>query len=203
MKKILLSLAFATILWSCKTASSSTTASIKEEIHVNINLNEITDDKVLVTVKSPKIKTDEVIYHIPKTVPGTYSTDNYGRYIEDLKAYDKKGNTLTVTKKDLNSWSIATAKTLDKITYLVNDTYDTEKGTGFGSEDIFSPSGSNIDAGKNIMLNTHCFVGYFSNYMTVPYKVTISMAHCDCAGVGRGGRAPCRGRAAFRRLLRG
>jgi hypothetical protein len=28
--------------------------------------------------------------HIPKTVPGTYSEDNYGRYIEDLKAYDAK-----------------------------------------------------------------------------------------------------------------
>jgi hypothetical protein len=30
-------------------------------------------------------KQDEITYHIPKTVPGTYSEDNYGRYIEDLK----------------------------------------------------------------------------------------------------------------------
>lgn len=174
MKKILLSLALASVLWSCKTASSSATTAVKEAIEVTINLNEIKDDKVLVTVKSPKITTDEVTYYIPKTVPGTYSTDNYGRYIDDLKAYDKKGNALTVTKKDVNSWSISAAKTLDKITYLVNDTYDTEKGTGFGSEDIFSPSGSNIDAGKNIMLNTHCFVGYFTNYMAVPYQLTVS-----------------------------
>jgi hypothetical protein len=29
------------------------------------------------------------------------------------------------------------AKTLDKITYLVNDSFDTEKGTKFGDEDIF------------------------------------------------------------------
>jgi hypothetical protein len=33
-----------------------------------------------------------------KTVPGTYSEDNYGRYIEDLKAYDAKGTLLTVKK---------------------------------------------------------------------------------------------------------
>jgi predicted metalloprotease with PDZ domain len=174
MKKILFAFAFATILWSCKTTSSSTASSPKEDIQVNINLNEIKDDKVLVTVKSPKIKTDEITYHIPKTVPGTYSQDNYGKYIEDVKAYDKNGNALNVNKKDTNSWTISNAKKLDKITYLVNDSYDTEKGQGFGGGDIFSPAGSNIDAGKNIMLNTHCFVGYFTNYMTVPYKVTVS-----------------------------
>ena len=174
MKKILFAFAFATVLWSCKTASSSTTASVKEEILVNIDLNQIKDDKVLVTIKSPKIKTDEVIYYVPKTVPGTYSEDNYGRYIEDVKAFDKKGNILTIKKLDMNSWSISNAKMLDKITYLVTDTYDIETGKGFGSDEIFSPSGSNIDAGKNVMLNTHCFVGYFSNYMAVPYKLTVS-----------------------------
>ena len=174
MKKIIYAFACATVLWSCKTASSSTNASIKEVIQVNINLNEIKDDKVLVTIITPKIKTDEVIYYIPKTVPGTYSEDNYGRYIEDVKAFDKKGNALNVKKLDVNSWSVSNAKMLDKITYLVNDTYDIETGKGFGSDEIFSPSGSNIDAGKNVMLNTHCFVGYFSNYMEVSYKLTVS-----------------------------
>jgi len=174
MKKLLFAFAIATIVWSCKTAISSTSASVKEEIQVNINLNEIKDDKVLVTVKTPKITTDEVTYYVPKTVPGTYSEDNFGKYIEDVKAFDKKGNALIVKNLDTNSWSIANAKMLDKITYLVNDTYDTETGKGFGSDDIFSPTGSNIDAGKNVMLNTHCFVGYFSNYMAVTYKLSVS-----------------------------
>ena len=60
MKKIIFAFAFASILWSSKTYGSSDVASLKkEEIHVNINLTEIKDDKVLVTVKCPKIKTDE------------------------------------------------------------------------------------------------------------------------------------------------
>ena len=75
---------------------------------------------------------------------------------------------MEVKKTDENSWSISNAKTLDKITYWVNDTFDTEKGEGFGSADIFSPTGSNIEAGKNVMLNTHCFVGYFSNFLAIP-----------------------------------
>ena len=174
MKKIFFVFAFTTLLWSCKTTSTAIATSDKEEIKVNINLNEIKDDKVLVTVKVPKIHSDEITYHIPKTVPGTYSDDNYGKYIDDLKAFDAKGNLLDVKKSDVNSWSISNAKKLDKITYLVNDTFDTETGKGFGEGEVFSPAGSNIDAGKNIMLNTHCFVGYFTNYMSVPYQVTIS-----------------------------
>lgn len=174
MKKIIFAFAFTSILWSCKTVNSVTPSAAKEQVQVAINLDVITNDQVMVTVNAPSIKTDEITYHIPKTVPGTYSEDNYGRYIEDLKAYDKKGNLLAVNKLDVNSWSISKAKTLDKITYLVNDSFDTEKGTKFGAEDVFSPAGSNIDAGKNIMLNTHCFVGYFTNFMSIPYKVTIA-----------------------------
>jgi predicted metalloprotease with PDZ domain len=94
------------------------------------------DDKVMVTVNAPSITTDEITYHIPKTVPGTYSEDNYGRYIEDLKAYDAKGTLLTV-KIDINSWSISKAKTLEKITYLVNDSFDTEKVQNLATK-IFS-----------------------------------------------------------------
>jgi predicted metalloprotease with PDZ domain len=172
MKKIFFAFALTSILWSCKTISSVTT--IKKQVEVVINLNEIKNDQVLVTVNAPSITTDEITYHIPKTVPGTYSEDNYGRFIEDLKAYDAKGTLLNVKKIDVNSWSISKAQTLEKITYLVNDSFDTEKGTKFGDEDIFSPAGSNIDAGKNIMLNTHCFVGYFNNFMSIPYNVTIT-----------------------------
>jgi len=173
MKKIFLAFVFATALWSCKTTNITTAVSRKNEIQVSINLSDIKNDKVLVTVNAPTILTDNIIYRLPKMVPGTYSEDNFGRYIEDLKAFDTKGNSLEIKKLDENSWSISNAKTLDKITYLVNDTYDLETGKGFGNDAIFSPSGSNIEDGKNVMLNTHCFVGYFTNYMTIPYKLTV------------------------------
>ncbi|MGO4906576.1 M61 family metallopeptidase [Flavobacterium sp. W20_MBD1_R3] len=174
MKRILYSLAFASILWSCKTASPSATAVAKEQVDVAINLNDVKEDKVMVTITSPKINTEEVTYSIPKIVPGTYSIDDYGKYIDDLKAFDSKGNQLAISKTDDNTWNIKNAKSLVKITYLVNDTFDTEKGGGFGKNDIFSPAGTNIDAGKNFMLNMHGFVGYFQDKKDLAYTVTIS-----------------------------
>jgi predicted metalloprotease with PDZ domain len=171
MKKIICTLALAVTFWSCKTGVTSTA---KNNVAVNINLTDVKEDKVLVTVTAPEIKTDEVIYSIPKTVPGTYSTDNYGKYSDDFKAFDVKGNTLNVKRIDDNSWSISDAKKLKTITYWVGDTFDTEKGTGFGNDDVFSPAGTNINEGINFMINTHGFVGYFQDKLDIPYKVTIT-----------------------------
>lgn len=173
MKKTLLTVAFATLLLSCKSTIATATKTAPE-VKVAINLTEVKDDKVQVTVYAPKITTDQVTYSIPKIIPGTYSNDNYGRFIDNLQAYDAKGNLLLVKKSDDNTWSIDNAKKLNKITYLVNDTFDTEKGSEFGQGDVFSPAGTNIEAGVNYMVNMHGFVGYFQNKEELPYRVTIT-----------------------------
>ncbi len=169
MKKIFYSLALATLILSCKPSASVVSKIAKSEVQVSIDLNSVKDDKVMVTLTPPAISTEKITYHIPKIVPGTYSEDDYGKYIENVKAYDSKGNTLVVAKIDDNSWTISDAKKLAKLTYLVNDTYDIEE-----KHDIFSPAGTNIDAGKNFMLNTHGFIGYFSEFSEIPYTVNIS-----------------------------
>ena len=103
MKRIIFALAFASVLWSCKTGTSAVTAVAKEQVEVAINLNDIKEDKVMVTITSPKITTEEVTYSVPKIVPGTYSVDDYGKYIDDFKAFDSKGNVLSTTKTDDNT----------------------------------------------------------------------------------------------------
>ena len=172
MKKIVLTLAMASLIWSCKTAP---TAGKKEIVDVAIDLVNVKDDKVMVSIDAPTFTTETATFNIPKTVPGTYSEDDYGRFIDDFKAFDATGNGLRVTKKDKNSYTISDATKLAKVTYLVNDTFDTEGGGGFGqSDDVFSPAGTNILAGKNFMLNTHGFVGYFDDKTETPYVMTIT-----------------------------
>lgn len=139
-----------------------------EPIKVQIDLTTVVDDKVNVTLLTPKFKQDEAVFNIPKIIPGTYSVDDYGKFIENLTAFDAAGKTLAVDKKDDNSWTIKNATKLAKITYQVNDTYDVEN-----THKIFSPAGTNIDAGKNILVNTHGFVGYFTGYNENPYQVKV------------------------------
>ncbi|KOS06302.1 peptidase M61 [Flavobacterium akiainvivens] len=165
MKKFICTLALALSMASFAHANKG------NDVKVAIDLVNVKDDKVMVTVTPQPFKTDNVTFFIPKTVPGTYSADNYGQYIEGFKAYDAKGKELTVTHDDLNSWKIAGAKKLAKVTYWVNDTFDGEAGK---EDKVFSPAGTNIIAGKNFMLNTHGFVGYFEGAVESPYEVTIT-----------------------------
>ncbi|MEP7318021.1 MAG: peptidase M61 [Panacibacter sp.] len=134
-----------------------------------IHLENVADDKISVELLAPAIKQTTITYHIPKIVPGTYSEDDYGRYIEQFLAFDKKGNALNITKPDVNSWTITNANQLYKITYFVNDSYD-DSAT---KQVIFEPAGSNIQKDTNYVINNHCFLGYFDDMKNITYEVII------------------------------
>ncbi|MFD1096302.1 M61 family metallopeptidase [Salegentibacter chungangensis] len=166
MKKLIVAVAAIATLYGCKTAQTGTDA--EQPIIANLDLVNINEDRVSVSVDPDKIAREQITFFIPKTVPGTYSTDNYGKFIDDFKALDYKGKELKVTKIDDNSWQISDAKNLDKVTYLVNDTFDIK-----GEEDVFSPTGTNINEGENFMLNLHGFVGYFDQLKEKNYRLVI------------------------------
>ena len=142
----------------------------KSAVITSIDLVNVVDDKVQVSMDPGAFSTETVIFRIPKTVPGTYSTDNYGKYVQDFEALDYKGNALIFTKLDENSWSISNGTQLDKVRYWVNDTYDTENEV---DDAVFSPAGTNIEKDSNFMLNLHGFVAYFDGFKEVPYAIQI------------------------------
>ena len=122
-----------------------------------VDITNVKDDKVYVELDPPKIKDKEIIFYLPKIVPGTYAIADYGRMVSEFKAVDKKGRELEVERIDDNSWKIKNAKKVRKISYWVEDTFDTEKE----GPSIFQPAGTNIEAGKNFVVNTSGFFGYF------------------------------------------
>ncbi|WP_445454403.1 M61 family metallopeptidase [Flavobacterium sp. 25HG05S-40] len=174
MKNLILS-AFVALSCIGHTATAQKKTST-QEVKVTIDLTKVENDKVMVTVTPPTFSSNSAVFHFPKTVPGTYSADNYGKMIDNLKAFDKNGKELVTSKTDDNSWSLSSAKSIAKITYWVNDTYDSELGRGFGKDDIFSPAGVNILDGQNFMINNHGFVGFFEDKIAlteIPYSLTI------------------------------
>ncbi len=169
MKKIAILIVLGVLLYGCG-STKALLAADNSPVVVHIDLVNVTDDKVMVKV-NPGVFTAEVVsFYMPKTVPGTYSTDNYGKYIEDFKAFGYDGEELSVVKADENTWRISNGKSLNKVSYWVNDTYDSE---GEEEEAVFSPSGTNILAGENFVLNLHGFVGYFKGLQEVPYTLHI------------------------------
>lgn len=169
----------AFLLVGCGTPKAPLSATQKETPKVvltSVDLINVTDDKVSVVVNPPTITEKEIKFSLPAIVPGTYSRDDYGKYIEAFKALDYSGNELQYTKVDDNTWSILNADKLDKVTYLVNDTFDIES-----EHDIFSPTGTNI-ASNNYVLNMNGFIGYFNTLKNLPYEVLIKHPETLYAG---------------------
>src|SRR3954470_4396047 len=80
-----------------------------------IDLTRVENDRIHVTLSPPAITTDEITFYLPKIVPGTYAIADYGRYVVDITAVDKKGKKLTIEKLNDNAWKIKDAKKLNKI----------------------------------------------------------------------------------------
>ena len=154
MRKLLFALITIGFLGSC--ATLKTNSNKRELIEVAIDLNTVVDDKVKVEVNPKKIKENTIVYQIPAIVPGTYAMSDYGQFVTDFKAFDKKGNEMSVLKLDKNSWQINNAKKMDKITYWVDDTFDSEDKHG-----IYVMAGTNIEEGKNFFLNL-IFIFFFT-----------------------------------------
>lgn len=169
---------FATVLsmllFACGTSKNTNNdLAIANPIATTIDLTQIVDDKAPVTINPGRFTLDTVIYRLPRIIQGSYTVDNFGKYIDDLKALDYEGNQLMTTKLDDNTWQIVNATRLDKLVYYVNDTYDLEISGGIAEDIPFSPGGTNISP-ENYVLNLHGFIGYFDSLKDAQYTLDVT-----------------------------
>jgi predicted metalloprotease with PDZ domain len=140
-----------------------------KEYQYTVDITNVVEDKLFVELSVPAISVSEITFYLPKMIPGTYSIEDYGRYVSEFKAMDKKGKSLEVEKSGTNSWKIKNASKLSKISYWIDDTFDTDKG----DPKIFEPAGTNIEAGKNILLTNSGIFGYFDGMKNMPFSYKI------------------------------
>lgn len=155
------------VLSSCAALKTDTTLE-SNQIQVEIDLEAIADDKVKITITPPKIKAASTVFYMPQIVPGTYEYSNFGRFIENFQALDKKGNPLEVIPLDENSWEIINPKKLAQVTYLANDTFDGPEG-----QEIYPMGGTDFQEDEVYLLNLHSMIGYFEGMKARSYKLSV------------------------------
>lgn len=141
----------------------------KNQYHYHVDLTDVVNDRIKIEVTPPVVKEKQVTFFMPKIIPGTYAIADYGRYVNHFTAYDKHGVKLPVTRTDTNRWDIQQANRLARITYSVDDTWDTSEA----GPEIFWPAGTNIEAGKNIVINGSGFFGYLQGKKELPFQITV------------------------------
>lgn len=157
-----------TLLSTCLLFLSCTAFSLAQDYQYAINLNQIQDDKVKVSLIAPASRNKEVIFSFPKIIPGTYAISDYGTFISEVTALDKKGRKLPVERINDNQWKISKGKRLHMISYVVEDIFDTEK-----THDIYPMAATNIEEGKNVVINAPGFFGYIEQQTKMPVQLTI------------------------------
>lgn len=174
MNKLKLTL-FATILFFVSTAFAT------DGIYkYTIDLTKVVNNKVYVELSTPSIDQDEITFNLPMMIPGTYAIEDYGRFLSDLKAFDKKGRELTVEKISTNSWKISKASKMKKLSYWIEDTYHSK----IEGPSIFQPAGTNIEEGKNFVINASGFFGYFEDMREAEFNVQVVKPENFYGGTG-------------------
>ena len=142
----------------------------KTAIESTIDISAVANDRLPVTVDPGRFERDTVVFRLPRVVPGTYKISDFGSFVDDFTAYDYEGNPMQVTRLDTNSWAVYQGRSLDRISYWMNDTFDME-----GSEKLtpFSPTGTNI-APDIYVMNLHGFIGYFDSLQNNAYHLEIT-----------------------------
>lgn len=144
--------------------------SLDNTYHYSIDLTKVSGRKLNVELTPPQLSESKIVFSLPKIVPGTYSIYDFGRFVEDFKAFDAAGSPLPVTRIDTNSWEISNSTTLARITYRVNDTYH----PNIKSNPIFEPAGTDFEPDSCYILNLHTILGYFRSHTKQPFELNVT-----------------------------
>jgi len=135
----------------------------------SVDLNDVVDDQVYIHLHCPGLNQETVIFHFPKTIPGTYKELDYGEMIETIEPQDSNGNLLPVEKVGKNIFKISNAKDLTSIHYWIHDTWDHPKA----KTRIWPMGGTNIEKDENFVINASGWFGFFDRLEQVPVQVTL------------------------------
>ena len=133
-----------------------------------IDLNAVDNDQLVVSLNPGSFPKGEVTFYMPSVIPGTYEYTDFGRFVSNFKAFDKNNQLIDVVKEGKNTWKIAEGKKLDRVSYVIDDTFDSPEG-----KKIYPMGGTKIEKDEVFLLNLHGFVGYFKGGKEWSYRVTI------------------------------
>jgi len=144
-------------------------ASAQTNYRYSVDLSNVSNDQLTVELIAPPIAKKSIVFYFPKIVPGTYMNSNYGKYVHNLKAFTRAGSELAVKQSGDNSWDIKNADKLYRITYKVEDTWDSDI-----KNKVYTMCGTNFETGKNFVINTPGLFGYFDGMKKVAFELSFT-----------------------------
>lgn len=92
----------------------------------SLDLTKVNGDKIAVKLIPPAIKEEKAVFMFPAIIPGTYAVYNFGRFISNFTVTGKDGKAMPFSNENPDTYTINNPQNIDFITYLVEDTWDTQ-----------------------------------------------------------------------------
>lgn len=134
-----------------------------------VDLTKLENDQLHVVLKVPVVKQKEIVYYLPQIVPGIYGKLDFGQYVTKFRAETIQGKQLKHEKVGRNGWKIYNAHKLYRISYNIDDGYETHKDLG---EKPYQSAVSSFVKDELFMINHNCLFGYFEGMTKLPIKLT-------------------------------
>lgn len=134
-----------------------------QSLEYQVDLTDSRSRRVKIVLAPKKLGAKTVTFQMPAWAPGAYSVTNYGRYVQDLAAFDTKGKQLNVNQLNPNRWEISGAKSIARIEYYVADSRKDTTSLWFAM--------AHIDT-NFFFANASALFGYVNDRKNVPATVT-------------------------------
>ncbi len=139
-----------------------------QSLTYTIDVTQNTDTfQVSIDVPQELPKTTKV-FQFAATAPGTYQTQNIGRFVSGFKALNKKGKEIKTTFIAPNQYEISKPHKVKSIRYQVAETFDTQ----VSSYPVYMMCGSSIE-NDHTLINAHTVMGYFQGNQNDPLKIKV------------------------------
>lgn len=119
-----------------------------------LDFNKASKHNITVKVSLPLLDKNGETLVFPATIPGTYSTIDYGRFIDAFTANDASGRKVECKKTGTNTFFIP--GNTASVSYRVKDTFHKK----VRKNKVFEPAGTNIQSGRNLLINAGGFFCY-------------------------------------------
>ena len=126
------------------------------------------DDLFHVTVQTSNLSSENGIYNLAATAPGTYSILDFGRFVHSFAAFDAQGNEIPVEHISTNKWKITNPQQLALLKYDIEDSFDAT----VDRDQVAPMCGSGIDT-NYAAFNTFSILGYFEGMQGDPVRMKV------------------------------
>lgn len=133
-----------------------------------VDLTKYDDDLFRVTLYPENLSEEDQFYNFVAFAPGVHQTLNYGRFVQSFQAFDNDGNEISTENISTNRWKISSPENVQKIEYIIEDSFDSEI-----KEQRISPMSATGIEENYIIMNTFGVIGYFDSLLTNPVKLKL------------------------------